>query len=598
MSNEQTKKRVTVIILILAAVASLIYLISLKSAYPIFQNTRLSDPLAELNSLFPLHYVAIGIIALLGAVCFAFRIHNRGIHILLLLLMAIMLWFTPYYLAEYARPTDGPRNLGVALQIPGVLQGTMFPEAYYGNLFPLSYILDYTLVNISGAGYLFYLHLFPLIALCLFALLCYTFATRLLNPIAALMTTLLTTAGLHYIVFHPSAHAVGVLLLMTSLVLMWRQDTPSRVLTFFSIIAVIICHPISPLILAVFLAAALIVNLSRRLNRSHLIWAAMLATCFIGWFIWPAVPLVPTDTPADIQPNNQVSETVLPQEQPKVPEVNIDEWAKDVQGYIFPKDFRTTEQFIFGTPFIYKSIYNATKAIYLLYALMALAVVSYVLVRTGLRARSLKDFLLQMGGFSKAEIFIAITIPVLFVLTILLGEKGHVLIERGLTFTILASAMLTASIATRLYEEAGMSIRRIINTGLAAILLLFTLSFPVMSYSIDAYTSFPISEEAGLKFMADYLPLKQKRLTTASSGQLTLYEPHLLEPVKMRSGASLRKGDIFAFRKSSYFYSAMRFELSFEDNWITRYLETVNSSNNFISIYYNPTTYIYIKTVK
>ena len=97
MNNKEHDYRIKIIILLLATIASIVYLISLKLAYPIFQSTRLVDPLAELHSLFPLHYIALGIIALLGAACFIFRISNRGIHILILLLMAIMLWYTPHY---------------------------------------------------------------------------------------------------------------------------------------------------------------------------------------------------------------------------------------------------------------------------------------------------------------------------------------------------------------------------------------------------------------------------------------------------------------------------------------------------------------------
>ena len=73
--NSGTKNyRVVIVILLLAAVATIIYMVSLKLAYPLFQDSRLTDPLAELHSLFPLHYIAIGMVALLGVACFVFRI--------------------------------------------------------------------------------------------------------------------------------------------------------------------------------------------------------------------------------------------------------------------------------------------------------------------------------------------------------------------------------------------------------------------------------------------------------------------------------------------------------------------------------------------
>ena len=62
------------VILILAVVGGLIYLLSVFLAYPEFQNTRLVDPLAEINSLFPLYYIAIALVALSGVGCLIWRV--------------------------------------------------------------------------------------------------------------------------------------------------------------------------------------------------------------------------------------------------------------------------------------------------------------------------------------------------------------------------------------------------------------------------------------------------------------------------------------------------------------------------------------------
>jgi hypothetical protein len=577
--NSETKNyRAITVILLLAIVATIIYLVSLKLAYPLFQNTRLADPLAELHSLFPLYYVAIGIMALLGVACFIYRIENRGIHILLLLLLAIMLWYTPNSLAGYVYQPDGPRDLGVALQIPQVLHGVSFPNAGYGLDFPTSYILSYSLMHITGIEQLSYLHLFPLIALCFFTLLCYAFASRLFGSRAAFIAVLFAMIGLHYIFFLPGAHAVGGLLLLTALVLLWRQDTTSRILTFLAIAAVIICHPISPLLLVVFLAAMLIANFSRRLVKSQVVVMAMLVVCIGGWFIWPSLPLA-AGQPAEI---------------PSVTE-ETSEWAGELQGYIFPSELETTTLFLFGTPFIYGGIFNLNKGVYLLYALLALAAIGYIFYRSSSQRRRPRDFIKNLGGLSRGEAFLAISVLVLIILTILLGEREHVLIERGLTFTILAISGLVASITIRTYEPATIVVKRFINPAMIVIVLFLTLSFPVVAYSIDAYTSFPTSEEAGLKFLASYAPLDTETLATTAEGQMTLYRPYIADPVPLSSPASLDRGDVFAFRSTGYYYAAMRFDLSLEDNWFTRYQSVVNTSNEFDKIYSSPTTAIFVK---
>ena len=120
------------VILILAAVAGIIYLLSIFLAYPVFQNTRLVDPLAEINSLFPLYYIAIALTALIGVGCFLWRIENRYLHILLLSMFAIMLWFTPYYLAGFVKMPDTAARVGVAMQIPQVQNSYLYK--YHPNL--------------------------------------------------------------------------------------------------------------------------------------------------------------------------------------------------------------------------------------------------------------------------------------------------------------------------------------------------------------------------------------------------------------------------------------------------------------------------------
>src|SRR4030042_4879020 len=100
---EQRNNNLTgvLIILNLAFVAVLLYILSILFAYPVFQSTRLTDPLAEINSLSPLYYIAIALTALLVICCVIRRIGNRYLPIFLLMLTAIILWLTPYLLTSF-----------------------------------------------------------------------------------------------------------------------------------------------------------------------------------------------------------------------------------------------------------------------------------------------------------------------------------------------------------------------------------------------------------------------------------------------------------------------------------------------------------------
>ena len=123
MKSESNGPSRALIVLVLAAVAGIMWLLSLASAYPEFQNTRLDNPLAELNSLFPLYYISIVLVALSLVFCWVWRIGNRGLHVLLLVLFAAELWLTPYLITGFVRLPDGPWHVGAAMSVPEALDG-------------------------------------------------------------------------------------------------------------------------------------------------------------------------------------------------------------------------------------------------------------------------------------------------------------------------------------------------------------------------------------------------------------------------------------------------------------------------------------------
>ena len=574
MRGDRPATRNTIIVLLLAALAAAIYLFSIKFAYPLFQSTRLVDPLAEIHSLPVLYYIAIAMIAVACFLCFIYHVQNKGIHLLFLILLAIMLWYTPYYLAGFVYQPDGPWHVGVALHIPEVLAGQPIAFSEYAQDFPSSFIFHYSSINILGIKPLGYIsRIFPLLCLCLFVLLCYVFVSRLFNPTVALLSLLLAIPGLHYMHLHPSPHAIGSLLILTALVLLLRKDTPSIVLMSLMIVAIVVCHPISPLILLVFLGAALIASLSRRIGATQAVIASMVVACFVGWFFWPLVSLVP----------GQVA-TVPGQ-------------VATIVGSISPGELRTTEQYLFGTPFIYPHIYNLNKGIYILYAVVAMILLLYILVAIYLRGRNTKKWASKLGGLSRSQIFLAMSLPLFLILTFLLAEKAHDLIERGLTFIVLAVSCLIASVVINPHHFKLS--KKLLKPPVLMLVLFLTLSFPVVAYSIDAYTSFPESEEAGLKFLAMDIPLDKKTIAMNSAVQLSLYLQSPLNqnefvhlPTATAPDLSEMQPDLIIFRSTGYYYAAMRYDLSFENNYYTEYLAIVKS-NKYDKIYSSPTFEVY-----
>ena len=132
---------------------------------------------------------------------------------------------------------------------------------------------------------------------------------------------------------------------------------------------------------------------------------------------------------------------------------------------------------------------------------------------------------------------------------------------------------------------------------MSVVLFLFlALSFPVVAYSIDAYSSFPVSEKAGMEFIAKNIPLRDKVLASAFQQQMPLFQTDMKSAFRLSSLTSLEQGDVFVLRSTGYYYSAMRYELSFTDNTHTRYLVLLHTSPQIMSIYFNPTTSVFIKS--
>jgi hypothetical protein len=571
MKSENNSYRLSIIILMVAAVATIVYILSLKAAYPVFQMTRLTDPLAELNSLFPLYYVSIALMAVLAAGCFLFRVDNRGIHILIILLMAVMLWYTRYYLAGFTWEPDSARNLGASLKIPEILNGIRFSNAYYAAEYPVSSVLEYILIMATGASATFYFHLMPLVNIIIFTLLIYTFTSRLFTPRTAFLATFLSMVGMHYANFIMGEHTIGLQLLLTSFILFWHRGAVWKTLAFVLIPVIFFCHPISPILLGVFLGAVLLVYFSRRGIKSQAVTAAMLALCMIGWFVWPILYSTLT-----------ARQSVTPV-------------GAAMQSKIIPGDFNTAREFILGNTFIFPDIYTLNKAVYVLYALLVLTAIVVVLVRTRRLKKTWSEYIADRGGLSRPQWVLIVSAPIFLLAAIVMSEHNATLLERGLTMGILAMAGVIASIVTDWYDRTKANPGRII-AGLTVLVLLFlTISFPVITYSIDAYSSFPASEKKGLEFVAANFDLNNKTLISGFPGQIALFQPDTLEEGKLFGIPKADQNGVFLFSSTAYYYAAMRLDLSFTDNRITRSRDMLLASSQAKGVYVSPTTIIFIK---
>jgi len=200
-------------------------------------------------------------------------------------------------------------------------------------------------------------------------------------------------------------------------------------------------------------------------------------------------------------------------------------------------------------------------------------------------------------GYKNAVVIITAFVYIAFTIVLVMISHAFVLIERGLSFFIL---LISLYIASNIYffespfkkKECELKVKKYISVGGVACLLLVVITFPIISYSIDAYNSYPPSEESGLEFLSTSVFLVNKTLYMGSPGQLNAYvssTPNLT--IRRMSSKQL---DIVVLRQSAYYYYSLRLDCSFEDNAYTRFENGITHNNTYDKIYTNPTFGIYV----
>ncbi|MDY6917845.1 MAG: hypothetical protein SVP26_07885, partial [Chloroflexota bacterium] len=258
---------------------------------------------------------------------------------------------------------------------------------------------------------------------------------------------------------------------------------------------------------------------------------------------------------------------------------------------------------LFGTAFIYSGIYNVMRAIYLLYGFIAMTLLLHKLVRTFLQERSIRKWVSGLGGLTRSQVFVGLSLAAVFLLTVLLTERGHGiggLTERGLTFLVLLSSCLIGSLLVEAFTSRK---GKVLSNVLILILVVFlTLSFPAMAYKSEASLSIPVSEEEGVRFLAENVALDEKTLAMAGVGQLAYFpEATYARPNFASIGLPWPEvvadieADIAVFRRTDYYYAAMARDLSFEDNAVTEYLGILSNSSSHNRVYSNPAFDVFLK---
>ena len=557
--------------MITSSVLLVVWMVCVFNTRSEFQNIARVDPLAMIHALFPWFWILLLAFALLCIAASWLAADRKWLHILLLCQLSLFLYFTPFVLSEFSWSPDSLWHGGIASYMPGILNGSKPVFSDYAESYPLSFLTTYCVEQVSGVDIFSYtLYVYPLICIITMTVLAYIFASRLLSSRQAFISMLFALPALHFIEPHVSPFSAGTILVLVSLILLTVERRTARMLSFFIILALILTHPISPISLGIFLVAGLLSIFSRaHAIRSFPFRTSVLTSIllFLGivWFAWTMFQVI------------SVYETV--------------EYAV---VDIFTLRFLNRIGYVSGwtsggQAFIYSEIHQLNLAVYVVF----LFFVSFLLLSDLIRGKFAwkKDVIANHAAYKQIT-FVAFSslIYAAFGYMLFLATDQRFLLGRGLIFYIPMSSIYISKHLVR-QNQRGRNFKEFVIVSL--ILFLF-ISFPIISYSKEAYNTFTPSAAQGLAFVS-HIDLSRKSISMSFDQQLAAYV-NLSEGVlaeKYPPTLNRTSPDFIVLRINSFFYNAMRHSLSFERNRYTELQDNLRGKISYNKVYSSPTFEVY-----
>ncbi len=559
------------VVALLSVLLFSLWLILMFNTAPRFQEAAGTDSLAMINVLFP--YFWIILLAFVG-ICFATFVKSNGpswLHMLLIGQLSLILYFTPFLLSGFSWSPDTLWHGGVARYIPEILSGSEIEFSHYAQTYPFSFLITYFADHILGISIFTYsLYIYPLIASLLISELAYIFAARVFNHKVAFLSILFALPALHYIEPHVSPFSIGTILVLTSLILLTFKNRLALTLSFLSAIVLIVTHPISPISLGAYIFAYITIGFLFRRARgmsiafSRHFFLPLLFFLGIVWFSWTFFYALSI--------YSGLGTAIL----------NIFNL-----GFL-TRLFSVSEFTVGGQGFIYPQIHQLSLAIYGLFlALTSLPFIEY-LIRVLLRYKKAK---LNLTTYNKMALSLAAIINAVMGFLFFLSSGERFLLGRGLLYFILMGSMVIATYFVS-SGQAGSKAKKIIAFGLVTVLFC---SFPVVSYSKEAYNSFTPSSGAGLRFLSSNVNLSQNSLSMGMDQQLAAYADLSkgLVSLPFPPNMTAESPDVIVLRINSYFVISMRYDLSFTDNSYNSLKDNLTANPFYNTIYANPRFEVY-----
>jgi hypothetical protein len=559
-------------LLFLSFLPFFIWLIMVLKLQATYVSAVESDALAMINILFPYFWIILTLLISICLYAFYRKDSPSWLHVILLVQLSLMLYYTPFLLGGFSWSPDSLWHGGVAEYIPALLTGSKYVLTDYGQSYPLSFLVTYGVEKLLQVNIQTYsLYIFPPLCIALFSSLAYLFLSRISNKSTAFIAMLLALPALHYFEPHVSPFATGTVLLLVSLLLLTYTGTKAAILNLLVIAALVLTHPVSPIFLGLYVSSVLLVSLTQvrrdflksKATRSFVRVNVVLLFVFliIFWSYWTFYKVAPNyvgvKTPvANILNLNFITNLV-----------NAVEWTAGGQGFIYPL------------------ISHLSLFIYALFMVGVLAVFVFNLFK----------IIKKKDTLTTVRIELALTAILSAAMSYLLFSSSgeRFLLGRGLIFFLLLGS---ACIATYISRDRPKRFR--VQTAASFVFILFLVcTFPIIAYSKEAYNTFTPPAETGLVFISTKVDLSNKTISMTSDQQLASYADLTkgLNLVDFPPNLTRQKPDLVVMRINSYYFIAMRYDLSFFNNSYTALYDKLADDTSYNRIYSNSQFEVYIR---
>jgi hypothetical protein len=394
---------------------------------------------------------------------------------------------------------------------------------------------------------------------------------------------------------HVSPSSLGILLVFVSLFLIIALSTrKARLLGIVVSCVLINVHPISPLVLVLFVVAVYVTGFISR-GGFRLPEVGLMAVIVLsGWFAWVMASAGATEISVAESIYNIVTLRFAS---------GIDLLGRKVTntaGYLFPQISLTGK--------LLSYTYVLVPAIFLWGAIRGLHVLD-LLKRPGSLFREVARGL----GFGRLlMISVAFLCTVASVASVMsgleIGERSFYLWNRTFFYCVLA---VSAFVGSSMFSAEGADRQRIGRYSKAFVLCwlcLLAMTYPIVHAESEAYQSYPPSEGAGIVFLSSYVLMDGITISMFLPHQLAAYanvnlkfsylqsDVHRAELLSKLIGNDwTHLPDVMVFRGTEYFYLVAMYDKSFQNSTYRREVASIITMSRFNRVYSDATFEIYTK---